>query len=69
MCMMIQCALEKVNKELKKMDTFCPEATVIPVWKTPVCKRGVCKRGILKHPVFNVLNFRGWIKRIFDTVD
>ena len=41
-----------------------PEATVIPVWKTPVCKRG-----ILKHPVFNVLNFRGWIKRIFDTVD
>ena len=38
---------------------LCPEATLIPVWKTPVCKR----------PVFNVLNFRGWIKRIFDTVD
>ena len=46
-----------------------PEATVIPVWKTPVCKRGACKQGILKHPVFNVLNFRGWIKHIFDIVD
>ena len=42
-----------------------PEATVIPVWKMAVCKRGICKQGILKHPVFNVLNFRGWIKRIF----
>ena len=30
------------------------EATVIPVWKTPV---------------FNVLNFKGWIKRIFDIVN
>ena len=46
-----------------------PEATVITVWKTPICKRGVCKRSILKHPVFNILNFRGWIKCIFDTVD
>ena len=35
--------------------TFCPDATVI-------------KWDILKHPVFNILNFRGWIKRIFDTV-
>ena len=43
---------------------LCPEATVIPIWKT-----AICKRGILKHPVFNVLNFRGWIKSIFDTVD
>ena len=24
---------------------------------------------ILKHPVFKFLNFRGWIKHIFDTVD
>ena len=24
---------------------------------------------ILKHPIFNILNFRGWIKRIFSTVD
>ena len=47
----------------------CPEATVNTVWKIPVCKWGVCKRDILKHPVFNVLKFKGWIKRIFDTVD
>ena len=45
-----------------------PEATVIPVWKTSVCKRGICKGDILKHPIFNVLNFRGWIKLSFDTV-
>ena len=45
-------------------DILCLEATVIPIWKT-----SVCKRGILKHPVFNILNFRGWIKRIFNTVD
>ena len=36
--------------------------------QTGVCKRGVCKRGILKHPVFNVLNFRGWIKLIYDKI-
>ena len=47
----------------------CPEATVIPVWKMAVCKQGDWKRGILKHPIFNVLNFIGWIKPIFDTVD
>ena len=56
--------------ETKKNRTrLSPEATVITVWKTPVCKSGICKRGILKHPIFNILNFRGWIKRIFDTVD
>ena len=48
---------------------LCPEATVISVWKTPVCKWGVCKWGILKCPVSYVLNFRGWIKCIFDTVN
>ena len=37
---------------------------MIPVWKT-----ADCKWGNLKHPVFNVLNFRGWMKLIFDTVD
>ena len=45
-----------------------PDATVIPVWKTPVCKQGACKRGILKHPVFNIVNFRGWIWFIFDKI-
>ena len=45
------------------------EATVIPVWKTAICKRGICKWGILKIPVFYVLNFKGWIKLIFDRVD
>ena len=55
--------------EGKEVVQESPEATVISVWKTPVCKRGACKQGILKHPVFNVLNFRSWIKRIFDTVN
>ena len=41
---------------------LCPEATVTPVWKMTICKWG-----ILKHTVFNVLNFRGWIKLIYDT--
>ena len=48
---------------------YSPEATVIPIWKTAICKWGVCKWAILKHPIFNVLNFRSWIKLIFDTVD
>ena len=26
------------------------------------------QRGILKHPIFNVLNFRGWIKLIYDKI-
>ena len=46
-----------------------PEATVTPIWETAICKWGICKQDILKHPIFNVLNFRGWIKHIFDTVD
>ena len=33
-----------------------------------ICKRGICKWDILKHPVFNVLNFRGWIKLIYDKI-
>ena len=45
-------------------DNLCPEAIVTLIWKM-----AICKRGILKHPVFNILNFRGWIKHIFDTVD
>ena len=47
------------------LELASPETTVIPVWKTAVCKWGVCKWSILKHPIFNVLNFRGWIKCIF----
>ena len=35
----------------------------------PVCKRGVCKRGILKSLVSYFLNFKNWIKLIYDTVD
>ena len=27
------------------------------------------KNPVLKHPIFNALNFRGWIKLIYDTVD
>ena len=50
------------------MSHYRPEATVIPIWKTPICKQGACKWGILKHPVFNVLNFRGWIKLIYDNL-
>ena len=42
---------------------ICPQATVTTVWKTPVCKRGV-----LKCPVSYVLNFRGWIKLIYDKI-
>ena len=48
--------------------TLSPQATVTTVWKTPVCKWGVCKRGILKCPVSYVLNFRGWIKLIYDKI-
>ena len=54
--------MQKIVIEVRS--TLCPGATVIPIWKT-----AVCKRGILKHPVFNVLNFRGWIKHIFHTRD
>ena len=42
---------------------LCPEATVTTIWKT-----AICKWGILKHLVFNVLNFRGWIKLIYDKI-
>ena len=31
-------------------------------------QKRTCKRSILKHPVFNVLNFRGWIKLICDKI-
>ena len=47
---------------------ICPEATVISVWKMAVYKWSFCKQGILKHPVFDVLNFRGWIKLIHDKI-
>ena len=33
-----------------------------------VCKQSVSKRGILKCPVSYVLNFRGWIKLIYDKI-
>ena len=48
--------------------TPSPQATVTTVWKTPICKRDVCKRGVLKCPVSHVLNFRGWIKLIYDKI-
>ena len=48
--------------------SLCPEATVTTVWKTAICKQGVSKRGILKCPVSYVLNFRGWIKLIYDKI-
>ena len=43
--------------------TCSPQATVTTVWKTPICKRG-----ILKCPVSYVLNFRGWIRLIYDKI-
>ena len=46
-----------------------PRGNCNPCLENGHFKRGVCKWGILKHPIFNVLNFRGWIKRIFDTTD
>ena len=46
----------------------CPQATVTTVWKTPVCEQGICKRVTLKCPVSYVLNFRGWIKLIYDKI-
>ena len=45
-----------------------PQVTVTSVWKTSVCKWGVCKRGVLKCAVSYVLNFRGWIKLIYDKI-
>ena len=51
-----------------KVDRYSPQATVTTVWKTPICKQGVCKRGISKCPVSYVLNFRGWIKLIYDKI-
>ena len=51
---------------LNQMLNFSPEATVtlVPVWK-----RDVPKRGILKSLVSHVLNFKSWIKLIYDRVD
>ena len=50
---------------LQKKTCLCPEATVtlVPVWK-----RGVSKRGILKSLVSHVLNFKSWIKLIYDKI-
>ena len=44
---------------------YCPEATVslVPIWK-----RGVSKRGILKSLVSHFLNFKSWIKFIYDKI-
>ena len=54
---------QKINLSL---NGHCPEATVtlVPVWK-----RGVSKRGILKSLVSHFLNFKSWIKLIYDTID
>ena len=54
--------------KVSSSEIACPQATVTTVWKTPVCKRGVCIRGILKCSVSYVLNFRGWIKLIYDKI-
>ena len=37
--------------------------TLVPIWK-----RGVSKRGILKSLVSHVLNFKSWIKLIYDKI-
>ena len=49
-------------------DRHGPEATVTTGWKTAICKWGVLKRDNLKCPVSYVLNFRGWIKLIYDKI-
>ena len=51
-----------------RIESQSSKATATTVWKTPVCKRDVCKRGVLKCPVSHVLNFRGWIKLIYDKI-
>ena len=43
--------------------TLYPEATVTTIWKT-----AICKGGILKCPVSHVVNFRSWIKIIYDKI-
>ena len=43
-------------------------ATITTIWKTLVCKRGICKQGVLNCPVSYVLDFRGWIKLIYDKI-
>ena len=45
-----------------------PEATVTTIWKTAICKRDLSKWGILKCFISHVLNFRGWIKLIYDKI-
>ena len=44
---------------------YCSEATVILV---PVAKWGISKRGILKSLISHVLNFKSWIKLIYDKI-
>ena len=47
-------------------NTYCPVATVTLV---PDRKQGVSKRGILKSLISHVLNFKSWIKLIYETVN
>ena len=43
-----------------------PEATVTPISKYPIWKWDVSKWGILKSPISTSLNFKSWIKLIYD---
>ena len=49
--------------QLQEFIRRSPQTTVTTIWKTPVCKRGIFKR-----PVSYVMNFRGWIKLIYDKI-
>ena len=58
---------EPYNSALENVVCYLsPEATVtlVPVWK-----RGVAKQGTLKSLVSHFLNFKSWIKLIYDTLD
>ena len=61
----VQNKQHKVNFRCK-IYTLSPKATVtlVLVWK-----QGVSKLGILKSLVSHFLNFKSWIKLIYDTVD
>ena len=53
------------NTHILPQESLCREATVTQrlVWK-----RGISKRGILKSLVSHVLNFKSWIKLIYDKI-
>ena len=45
------------------------ESPYTTITLVPVLNRGVSKRDILKSLVFHVLNFKSWIKLIYDRVN